>query len=508
MMKSNKPCPVSTEVGTSNSPMHTAVDKPGKAVGGINHLRKESLNVELHRSVCESSKEIAERRRCNHAEHFDSVLFLKFVGTSAIFSFIQIAIPLGSGYQISPVAFFIQQLLYIPWGVVNGSVIYRSSVPMLPRSLLWAAVIVGVISEAVLVACYISETPGAEVFMGLTRGIGLTAFTFVMLSGIFIFSILQDVKYRAALYSQEAHMNGARDSSSCRTVHFQLSPTCSRNMECGGGASGHACTGPSAPSVDNTASRRSSILRMVDLLAEAEGTPNPTVAAAGSSSSSAAAAEETVGKSSSSCSTSLIGYSCAHHNSIWRTFLVKSTNITTDKDNDNNPASNHESSAALLPIIKPVFLSIVNIADFGDELEFKVLGNASYQAIRVVIAALSRYLLFLFTEWLTLDVSSKNGPYGEVRFFIVFLLGLTVLRVFFNVVGLWVDLYKTGGLSQQYVFSMSITIYYAVFYRGVFVTIRSYGVFFSIKAIHVVWEMLSYQIRYTRHVRSILRAAL
>ena len=161
-------------------------------------------------------------------------------------------------------------------------------------------------------------------------------------------------------------------------------------------------------------------------------------------------------------------------------------------------SNNHSrSSSKALPIVRPVLLSMVNMADYGDEMEFKLLGSAIVQFCRLLLEVLSTYLLFLFAQWLTIYYSAVDSPYGEVGFYVLFLVGLSSLRGIFSALGLWLDMYKTGGMSRQYSLSMWITLYYAVFYRGLFVSVRSYGVFFGIKAIHVVWEMLSYQIRYT-----------
>lgn len=158
-----------------------------------NNHREEEKELELSKQsmAVDSALQIRKDHDAvsTEAEYFDMLLLLKICGVCAFFSFMQIMIPLGSGDQLNPVAFGIMQILFIPWSVVNGNISYRSSLPMVPESLTWTALIVALVSQTVLMVCFIYSTEGANYFMNITRGIGLTAYTAVMLIGMMVFAV-------------------------------------------------------------------------------------------------------------------------------------------------------------------------------------------------------------------------------------------------------------------------------------------------------------------------------
>lgn len=410
-----------------------------------------------------------------NSEYFDLILFMKIIGLCFFFSFVQIAIPLGSDGQTYPVAFTVVQLWYIPWGVVNGNINYCSTLPMVPHTLLWTALIVAMIAQLILVVCFIFSTPRASYFMGLTRGIGLTTYTIIMMMGLIIFALYQDW----LLQYGKASNDSLSAESERMTVHLLPVARVTSTAEPVDESMERGKTKSVSVETEPMKERQYSIGRMIDRVASIEASTVKNLSrhiSEGRSSST----------SNSSSYDAILTYSCACQNSIWRTTLRPI-----------GQKGRLAQSSWELPILCDVCYSIITVFPYSLEFDFKIIGMAWHQALRILSGAVGRYLLFLFTEWLTIYYDTSSSPYGEVGLYIFFVVGLTFNRIVYYMVGLWMDMYKTGGISIQYTASLWITIYYFVYYRGLFVNVHSYGVFLCIKALHVMFELCAYQVRYS-----------
>jgi hypothetical protein len=143
----------------------------------------------------------------------------------------------------------------------------------------------------------------------------------------------------------------------------------------------------------------------------------------------------------------------------------------------------------------------------GDMDNVKVLGSWFHQWIRCMTVVMCISGTYLYCQWLALTFSSASGALGEVGIYLVFALSFSVLRPVARFIGYLIDRHKTGGPSVEVLMEMSISFFYFTFYRNLFVSVRSYLVFFAIKSIHVAMEMLNCSICFSQWYRQHLDRA-
>lgn len=140
----------------------------------------------------------------------------------------------------------------------------------------------------------------------------------------------------------------------------------------------------------------------------------------------------------------------------------------------------------------------------GDMDGVEVVDSPVGQWMRCVAALGCISATYLYCQWLALTFSSTSGALGEVGIYIVFALSFSLLRPAARYLGFQIDQHKSGGPSVEVLMEMGISFFYFTFYRNLFVSVRSYLVFFVIKGIHVSLEMVNYSLCFSLSYRQAL----
>jgi hypothetical protein len=125
-------------------------------------------------------------------------------------------------------------------------------------------------------------------------------------------------------------------------------------------------------------------------------------------------------------------------------------------------------------------------------------GSIRYQCFLVAcfffISNAFFFSLYYFTEYFrrksTMEVSSSFELY-----FILFICISTLARLLMKRLGLELDKQKLGTTSMYFVAEFLGLMYFYTFYRLLFESIKSWGVFFSLQVIHVSIEWICYPLR-------------
>ena len=134
----------------------------------------------------------------------------------------------------------------------------------------------------------------------------------------------------------------------------------------------------------------------------------------------------------------------------------------------------------------------------------QVLGPRVHQWARCVALSLTISATYLYCQWLSFKFSSTKGALGEVGLYFVFVLSFSLLRPFGRYVGYQLDQYKTGGPSVEMLMEIGISCFYFIFYRSLFVSVKSYSVFFAMKGIHVAHEVANFTLCFSPWYREFL----
>lgn len=113
-------------------------------------------------------------------------------------------------------------------------------------------------------------------------------------------------------------------------------------------------------------------------------------------------------------------------------------------------------------------------------------------------------ITYFYCQYLALSFSAANTSLGEVQVYTAFVLSFNIIRPIAKQFGYLVDIHKTGGPSLELFMEITISFFYFTFYRNLFISIKSYSSFFTIKSIHVFFEMINYTIIFSKWYQEML----
>ena len=114
---------------------------------------------------------------------------------------------------------------------------------------------------------------------------------------------------------------------------------------------------------------------------------------------------------------------------------------------------------------------------------------------------------YMLCQYFANSFQHATSAFGEVGVYFLFSLSFTIIRPIMRSIGYLSDKNKIGGPSIEVLMEMSISFFFYTFYRNLFISVRSFGLFFVIKAVHVVFEVCNYTICFSKWYRKFVESA-
>lgn len=133
-----------------------------------------------------------------------------------------------------------------------------------------------------------------------------------------------------------------------------------------------------------------------------------------------------------------------------------------------------------------------------------VVGSVTRQWARSFSMLLAVSATYMLCQYLAYVFQSATGILGEVGVYLIFSLSFMMIRPCVRFIGHLTDQHKTGGPSMEVLMEMTISFFFYTFYRNLFISIHSYSLFFIIKGIHVLSEVLNFSICFSQWYQGLL----
>lgn len=102
---------------------------------------------------------------------------------------------------------------------------------------------------------------------------------------------------------------------------------------------------------------------------------------------------------------------------------------------------------------------------------------------------------YYFLMYFTFYFREHATPSNSIPLFLLYVAFGTVMRIAIKRIGLVLDLNKRFSASMYFVGEVLCLLFYFTFYRVLFESVTSFGVFFAIQAVHLLSEWALYPLR-------------
>jgi hypothetical protein len=133
-----------------------------------------------------------------------------------------------------------------------------------------------------------------------------------------------------------------------------------------------------------------------------------------------------------------------------------------------------------------------------------VRGPVVRQWAKSVVMLLAVTAVYIYCQTLALQFSNAKNSFGELGIYILFTISFVIIKPCIRKLGHLTDMNKTGGPSLELLMEISVYFFYYTFERNLFISVKSYGEFFMIKSIYVVFELLNNTVTFHTRYHSAL----